>query len=300
MPFVAPKRPPPPRKLVACLGPSVGRADDFWALGYCPELDELELATHPNHTAFTHVFRYQSQQRTFVTRFPRRLDGLWQQSNGTLLAVGNTEGYVEINASGMSEVALPGVPGIFSSIWGLNDDHVFATGVVVPFVYYRRRGQWLALPLPDGTEDIRAVRAFAEDDVYFVGPKGQVLHFDGLNVVRLRAPVRRWLTGIERLDKDRMCICGYQGTFMVGNKTSWRHLVTNTTDTLLAVGTLGGKAYYGADGKVYETDGATPPAPVIDFDATWVSSLADGLVLSSYTEAKVQVAGALVDLDVTL
>jgi hypothetical protein len=182
----------------------------------------------------------------------------------------------------------------------VDDNHIFATGIFPGFVHYCERGKWSLLPLPDKAENVRDVRGFSSQDVYFVGDQGQIHHFDGRIVSRLRVPSRSLLTAIARLDEKRMCVVGYKGTFLVGNRAGWRNLVTNTDDGILAVAALDGRAYYGAEQKVWSTDGVKPPTPAIDFAARWISGLEDGLVLSHDTEAKLYAAGTLTDLDLTL
>jgi hypothetical protein len=299
MPFVAPKS-VAPASFRAVLGRAVGLASDFTALAYCPDLDRAERELHPDHDEFTHIIRYRPPERTIVGRYPRRLDGLWQRSDGTLLAVGTTQGVVEIGPSGMREVGLAKVPGIFSAVWGAGDEHVFAVGSVPAFAYYQQGGRWLRLPVPEGAADLRDVCGTSETDVYFVGDSGQVLHFDGRAVTALRVPVRRHLTAIARLADGRMCIGGYQGTLLVGNRARWRHVVTETADPLLSVATLGGRVYYAAEGSVWSTDGTASVAPELAFPARWVSGLGDALVVSHERDAKLYVGGTLTDLDLTL
>ena len=299
MPVVKPKRERPVQYSVR-LGPAVGSAADFWVLAYCPELDEAEKRVNRDHTEFTYLLRYQLPVRTVIGRVPTRLDALWQRSDGTLIAVGDTLGYVEVAAGALSEVPLSNVPGQFSSLWAADDAHLFATGICQPFAFYYQNGQWNQLALPSGADNILDVCGFSERDVYFVGDAGQVHHFDGRVLQRLRVPVRRHLTAITKLDDARMCIGGYQGTLMVGNRQGFRHLATNVTDPLLALGVLDGKVYYGADDYVWSTDGIAAPTVAIDFAARWVSGLVDGLVISHEDEAKLYHRGALTDLDLSI
>lgn len=299
MPNLAPKA-LPAQSFNACLGPSVGRTDDFWALAYCPERDDIERMTNPDHTAFTYVIHYQLPRRTLVARIPQRLDALLQLSTGKVLAAGNTQGYLEIDPTGAVEVSIPGVSGVFSSMWAASDDHVFAGGCADPFVYYRRHGQWQQLALPENSEDIRSICGFSEHDVYFVGPRGQVLHFDGHQINRVRVPYRTWLTGVATLNATEVCVSGYRGTLFYGNTRQWKYIATHSTEPILSVATLQKQAYYGLEEKVWVTDGIQPPSIVLDYDAVWASSLQDGLVFSGYTDAKLHSSSGTVDLDVSV
>jgi hypothetical protein len=299
MPFVKPKTEKPP-VLEAVLGAAVGRTKDFHVLAYCPDLDEMATEENPDHDQYTFVLRYQLPDRKLVGRYPRRLDGLWKRSDGTLMAVGDTQGYVEITDAGLSEVSLGKVPGVFSAIWGASDAHVFAAGSYRSFVYYQRHGKWQELPLPEGTAAINAIGGFSEDDVYFAGEEGQVLHFDGQAVTRLRVPARFDLTGIARLNRTQVCISGYGGTLLVGNRSRWRHVVTQTHDDLLALAVLNGRIHYVADDEVWSTDGSAPATSVFPLEATWISGLDDGLVLGDDASAKLYASGTLTDLDIRL
>ena len=301
MPFVKPKT-PPPTHFQASLGAAVGRVNDFWALAYCPELDELEQRNNRAHDRFTFIFHHVGPDRIIEARYPERLDGLWQRDDGVLFAAGARRALLEFEPDRMVEVPLNDVPGIFTSLWGHTDGTLFGAGGYgnAPFVLEGRRGHWQLLPLPDGAGDVHGICGFSDEDVYFVGKQGQVHHFDGQTVRRLKVPVptSHILTGIARLDDTRMVVSGYHGALLVGNASGFRHLITNTRDPILTVATLAGEAYYCAESSVWSTDGAAPPAIAIDFDAAWVSGLADGLVLGGYTSAVVYQNGVSTPLDV--
>lgn len=299
MPVVKPPK-PPPTQWRATLGPAVGRSDDFYVLGYCPELDELEKQTDPDHTSFTFVLHYEKLKKTVVDKVKSRVDDLSQPPTGPVLAVGDPDAVFEIDAKGVKEVALSGVPGAFMSIWSADEAHVFACGIYQPFAFYRRQGKWLLLPLPKGTEDLYSVWGQHENEVYFVGEKGTILLWDGQTTARLPAPTTRNLTGVVRLDKKLMCACGYDGTLLVGNQRGWRLVPIDTDDDLLSLASLDGKVYYGADDVVWAFDGKSRPSQVIDVAADWLSGLDDGLVLDDGETARLFRNGTLVDLDTTL
>ena len=298
MPVVVKKPPPPPPQYAANLGRAVGRCDDFYVLAYCPDLDEDEKAVDRAHRQFTFVFRFQQTARSTVGRLNRRLEDLWQPAQGPILSVGAPRGVIEIEPTGLREVALPQVNEYLMSIWGTDDAHVFAAGgAFQPIVLYRRQGQWLQIPIPDGTGPILDVRGLSEREVYFVGKGGQILLWDGQQLSHLSSPTTRNLVNLARLDDRYMCASGYDGTLLMGNKNGWRIVPTNTQAALLSIGSLDGKVYYGADDVVWSFDGASAPVSAIQTPADWVSGLADGLVLVNVDKAKLYRAGNLIDLD---
>ncbi len=300
MPVLSPKG-AAPAQLRAVLGPAVGRSDDFWALGYCAELDERERSTDPDHEQFTFVFRYQSQAKGLIERVNARLDGLWQPGQGPLLAVGDPAGIIEIEPTGSREVTLGKKYGQFMAVWGSSDSHVFACGGAYRhFVLYRRYGQWVELPLPADTPWIYDVCGFHENEVYFAGEHGLVLLWDGQAFTRMQVPTTRYLTHLARLGDQYMCVSGYQGTLLMGNRRGWRLVPTQTEDDLLSIAELGAKVYYGTSDTVFSFDGSSAPVAELDTPARWISGLSDGLVIDDGETSKLFHGGTLHDLDTTV
>jgi hypothetical protein len=305
MSVVVKPKAPPPSHWPAFLGPAVGRSDDFFVLGYSPELDEEQKQTDPDHNAFTFVFRYRAGARTTVERFPRRLEDLWQTSKGTLLAIGAPKGIIEITpAGGATELILPFVTlGDCMAIWGVNDDHVFAVGGLLdePYALYRRSGKWELLPLPADTLPLFAVGGFHEKEVYFVGDQGQILLWDGRKVSRLKVPTTRNLVAVVRLNDKHMCAAGHHGTLLIGRGNHWRAVPTQVNDEeILSLAPLTGKVYFGADGGVWSFDGRTRPKKALSTPADWVSGLGDGLVVVDADQAWLYHAGKLTPLDTVI
>jgi hypothetical protein len=292
---------PPPTRWSVHVGRAVGRADDFYALAYCPDLDEVEVQKDPAHRAFTFVFRFQNGIRTEIGRLKVRLEDLWPAERGPILSVGAPRGIIEISPSGLAETALPQLREYLMSIWGPNDLQIFAAGgALEPTVLCRQQGRWVQLALPPGTKPILDVRGLSETEVYFVGNDGQILLWDGGQIVRLSSPTTRHLVKLARLDDKFMCAAGYDGTLLMGNRQGWRVVPTNTKADLLSIDHLDGKVYYGADGAVWSFDGASLPVAAIDTPADWVSGLADGLLLVDVDKAKLYRGGSLFDLDTVI
>jgi hypothetical protein len=298
MPFVKPKK-PKQQVFRATLARAVGTGADFHVLAYCPDLDELAKADDPDSEPTTFIFRYRLPDRTVAAKYPRRLDDLWQRSDGTIMAVGDTRGVMEITSAGLTEEAALGKR-VFSAIWGSDDAHLFVAGCHPSFICYRLHGKWRELSVPTGSGPISAIGGLSESDVYFAGEHGQVLHFDGREVTRLDVPARFHLTSVKRLSATQVSMCGYGGTLLVGNRNRWRHVVTETHAALLAHAVLDGRICYVAEKRLWSTDGSAPAAPVLPIEARWIAGLADGLILGSDTSAKLYSGGKLTELDVTI
>lgn len=219
------------------------------------------------------------------------------------MAVGNgsldhPKSYLEFGPEGMKEVEMPAAPGLLSSIWGLDDQHVYATADPTPFIHYRRHGQWTSLTLPEGTTGIHDGCALSPEEVYFVG-NAQVHLFDGRQVTRLTVPESGLLQGIGRLDAHRVCIFGNYGTLLVGGREGFRAVPTGTTDRILGAA-VGGKIYFGASGRVWVTDADSAPAVLFDFPVRWLAGLDDGFVVSGGGGAQVYADGRRTELDVSV
>jgi hypothetical protein len=287
----------------ATLGPAVGRADDFYALGYCNDVDELEQETDPDRNESTWVLRYQKAKKTIVGRVNERVDGLWQPLEGPMLAVGGGRyGVWEIDAAGARDVALsPPAPDSFRSIWGTDAGELFACGGYFgPFVLHRRAGQWTSLPLPPDCALTYDVRGFSDREVYVAGEKGQILLWDGDAFSKLAVPTSGILTSLARLSATEMCAAGYLRELLVGNKQGWRVVPLSTKDPILALAEWNGRVFYGADGAVWAFDGRSAPTIAIAEPARWVSALADGLVFDGGAQARLYHDDELVTLDTTV
>jgi hypothetical protein len=237
-----------------------------------------------------------------VERVKTRLDRVWKPARGPVLAVGEPNGLIEIEPTGVREVALvPPPPGQPRSLWGTDPGHLFICGGYhAPFVLHRRGLHWSQLPLPPETALLYDVRGLGEREVYVAGEKGQLLLWDGQAMSRLPVPTTRILTALGRLSGTLMCAAGYQGTLLAGNRQGWRLVPTHTDQALLALAELDGKVYYGADGVVWSFDGRSAPQVAIPTPARWVSGLADGLVLDDGQQSKLYRRGKLDILDTTV
>lgn len=283
------------------VGPAVGRSEDFVALVYCPDLDEEQKSVDPGHREYTFVSHFAHAVRSTIARLKLRLEDLWAPPEGPILAVGAPKGLIQIDRGGIAEIALPQLTGYATTIWGADSGDLFvAGGPIEPFILHRRQGQWQQLALPEGTAPIWHARGQSAHEVYFVGERGQISLWDGRQVSRLPTPTTRDLVSVARLDQRSMCVCGYDGTLLLGNRTGWRRVPTNTSDDLMSLAAWNGKVYFGADDSVWSFDGQSAPSHELDAPARVLSGLGDGVVFSKFIEAHLFTKGTLTKLDVTI
>lgn len=286
----------PPSQWELVYGNAVGKSTDCYAIAYCHELDEFEKNRNIDHTEYSFVFHFDCMKRHQVVRLNTRLDALWQAPSGLVLAAGNTGGYLEITSQSGTEVALPSVPGQFFSLFGFSENHLYACGGFAPFFYYRRFGKWLNVPVPENCPPLWSIAGFHENEIYVVGDNGTILLFDGKDLNKIECPTTARLTSIAVLNQKYLCIGGYMGTLLMGNKNGWRFIPTNTEEPLLKIADFGGKVFYGADGSLWSFDGQKAPTVELDKKVRWINRLDDGLLFDN-GEAYLYIDGKLQPID---
>ncbi|MCA9711750.1 MAG: hypothetical protein KDK70_38295, partial [Myxococcales bacterium] len=280
-----PTAPAPSR--IATLGAAAGSLKDgFFALGYTPELDFEERYANPEHEDFTHVIEYRGTDRVGVQTLPVRLDDITRTAAGLVMAVGAPRGIIEVASAGCVEVSIAQLPGRPQSICAPGGSTTVICGNYPAFVLYRQQETWFELPVPEGCPNLYKVFGFHPADVYFVGHDGCILHFDGRSLVPLEVPTSANLVSIAPLDDRTLCVGGYHGTLLMGNRSGWRSVPTSQTEQpLLALGAFEGRVFFPAPDGLWAFDGRGAPVLVDPLPCRWISTLDDGLVLADVNEA---------------
>jgi hypothetical protein len=270
---------------------------EFFVIAYCPDRDEIEIRQNPSHQHFTHILYFKDLNRSVVETLHERLEDLWRSPSGQVYGVGAPRGILEITPASCSEVSLPDIPGTFERVWGTGENHVFACGSFEPFLLYRRFGAWQSIPLPEGTENLRGMVGFSESDLYLVGDHGQILHFDGNRLTRLESPTTRHLVSAERLDETLLCIGGYTGVLLCGNKNGWRYVPSGTDEPILSLARLGARVCFGTPDGVWTFDGRSGPSALVDVPTRWINGLGDAVMLAGDTDTWLYDGQTLTKLD---
>lgn len=256
-------------------------ADDFYVLATSEEYDEVHSRLEPQHDHFTHILRFEKRQRTRTYRVPDQLNALWWDGRGAAYAAGGPTGVVRVRDSGCDEQALEEVPGVFSSLWGTSEEHLFACGLFAPFALYRRFGTWHALPLPDEVQrghGLHDVLGQSEQDVYFVGYAGALLHFDGNALRSLECPTTRTLICAARLG-PALCIAGYGGTLLCGGRDGFRLVPTETEEPIHSLARFADCVWFPTPEGLWRFDGKSGPTLQLERPLKQVSSVGDALLL---------------------
>jgi hypothetical protein len=129
--------------------------------------------------------------------------------------------------------------------------------------------------------DLAGISGVTSSDVYVVGSRGTVLHFDGTRWTEQKSGTSRNLTAVRAISPTDVFAVGFDGLILHFDGKEWRRQASGTTRTLsaiwgdspshlVAVGRSGTILRY--DGKVWR---AEPSGTHRDLLAVWGSSASD-------------------------
>jgi hypothetical protein len=277
MPTLAVRKLPSSWKLQT--GHGVGQSSrDFYLLAGSPDYDDYHARLQPPLEHWTHVLRFSGTERRAVITIPERLMKMsWHPPTPPVL-IGDPEAIFDLPPSGPRALSIKPLTGVLAGIWGPDHQNTFVCGVFPGFAYCNIKGSWYVLPFPEGVEaDLHHITGFAFDDVYFVGYAGTVLHFDGRELRALEVPTTRTLVFAELLDDERLCISGYAGVLLYGNRRGWRLVPTGTDEPILSLARFRGAIWFCTPEGLWSFDGTRAPKLVLDIPGYWVNGIGDAL-----------------------
>lgn len=294
----------PPTKWMLSTGCAVGtKSSDFFIIGASSFYDEHFSKTDPATDAYTHILHFKDLKICNRFTAPERMYKFWQSREGKTYLIGNAEGIYEVSPSGLNEIAMPGLPGVFTAIWGTDESHIFVCGIFNSFVMYRRYGEWTHLKVPrdkEGYVDLHAIVGFNENDVYFVGRNGAIVHFDGTKLKHLESPTTNTLVSICLLDDKFLCLAGYGGILLYGNKNGWRSIPTGTDEPILSLARYNNSVCFPSTDGVYSFDGHRSPQLIVPQHAEWINGFDDALTLNEDMDTWIFDGETLTKLDVSI
>ncbi len=93
---------------------------------------------------------------------------------------------------------------------------------------YRRQGNQWRCDNPEMREmaapALESIDGSAPDDLYAVGEKGTILHYNGKAWQECESPTNRPLSRVYSVSRDEVYICGNDGLIFKGNKDQWDYI----------------------------------------------------------------------------
>jgi hypothetical protein len=133
-------------------------------------------------------------------------------------------------------------------------------------LFYRReaQGRWVSqdqgLFMPRGKRTralgIMSIDGTAQGDIYAVGYKGQIWHYDGDAWLQEDSPTNVLLSGVRCASKREVYVCGMAGTILRGTAGQWRALEQDlTTEDFWGIALFKKRVYFANHEGVFRLDG---------------------------------------------
>jgi hypothetical protein len=138
-------------------------------------------------------------------------------------------------------------------IWGLNNDRVYCCGMH-GVLLTRVAGSWNRA---DGLQgDLIKVRGLAEDDLYVLGERGAIFHFDGSRWAAIDSPTKKKLVHLLCVSKDIVYACGRSGAIFRMTRNRWEQ-VSGCESSLYSLAHFRDRIFVGAGNEgILEVRGA--------------------------------------------
>lgn len=115
---------------------------------------------------------------------------------------------------------------------------------------------WLGQGLP-GSSNFEAIDGKGNDDIYAVGSKGAIWHFDGKEWSQEHVPTNSNFTSVVHAPDGSVYIAGHAGTLIMGSKGRWELLEQeNVREDIWGLAWFSGKLFVSTFLGVYQLAGA--------------------------------------------
>lgn len=184
-----------------------------------------------------------------VTCLPERL-ALFMGHNGNILVIGQGRQEVEVIPDVKKYGTLLRIRSIGSSAYVCG-----MTGQVL----VRHHNDWTHIDTgllgKDGL-DFEDIGGTGPNNLYLVGIKGAIFHYDGRRWQSIESPTNRPLSGVKVVSKDEVYICGDDGNLFKGNGRKWKSIGLDEPDRdFWSVEAYRDKIYVAYDGGLMCYDG---------------------------------------------
>ncbi len=156
------------------------------------------------------------------------LSDLWRASDGRLFAAAEGGQVHAFNGERWQVVQTPATS-MIASVWGVDDRTIYATTEGAIFQLLEDAWQ---LVTSGHQVYIDRIHGLTADNIYAVGRRGLMLHFDGRAWRRLDVPTGMDLNAVRVTDRGTVIAVGVGGTVLEGNADRWSALQFEDIDFL--------------------------------------------------------------------
>jgi hypothetical protein len=117
--------------------------------------------------------------------------------------------------------------------------------------------------------NLNAMDGIAPDNIYAVGDRGLVFHYDGQTWKDIDSPTNVSLEQILYISEHEMYVCGAQGTVMTGSGGTWRIIDHDSfTANIWGMAYFGGSIFLATPNNIFEWNGTDmlDATPDVGFD----------------------------------
>jgi len=190
------------------------------------DVDRIRLLVHvalePDNalTFSSAVVRKDGRGIVLERVFNEWVTSMWQSPSGRIFAA-SMAGNIHTAVQDTWNMTNLGERVFLNNIWGLNDDHVYCCGMD-GVLLARVGGAWSRAEGLRG--DLIRIGGTAENDLYILGEKGTIFHFNGSRWSALDSPTNRKLVYLLCVSKDLVYVCGRSGTLFRGSGNRWEQV----------------------------------------------------------------------------
>ncbi|HEY7636891.1 MAG TPA: hypothetical protein VH763_15185 [Gemmatimonadales bacterium] len=173
------------------------------------------------------------------------LTDLWRSPTGRIYASAEG-GAIHIFENGDWRVTQTSSRTMITCVWGIDDDHVWATskGIIL-----RQEGRdWIEVARGHGVY-LDRIHGVSLDNLYAVGRRGLMLHWDGREWRRIEVPTNMHLLAVHALAADRVCAVGAEGVVLLGAGEEWEVIRLEEDIDFLDVVAFRGTIYLGGSNR---------------------------------------------------
>jgi hypothetical protein len=123
-------------------------------------------------------------------------------------------------------------------------------------VYARRSSGWVQIgkDLRHPDWDLNSIDGLSEKDIYVVGQRGRIFHYDGTQWTEVKSPTKSHLERVRCVSSEEVYACGHKGALLRGNFRDGFKVLSSKGENFWGLEVFMGKVYL-AGNRLFVFDG---------------------------------------------